>query len=100
MNAEFDKLIEFLEEKFDFEPHYKDYKYTTVEEVISESNESLKCEELGDYRNNIKEQIKVLEKYKDNYAIFGHDWSFPYGICLGYFIFDKDFNYIDVVICT
>ena len=103
MNSKFEELIDFLTDKFDFEPLDGEYTYETIKETIENNYKSLEVEELGDYRNTIKEQIKELEKYKDKdyYTMFGHDWNFPMGlICLGYVIFDSDFNYVDFIICT
>jgi hypothetical protein len=102
MNNKFEELIEYLTDKFDFEPLDGKYEYETIKETIEQNYKSLKCEELGDYRETIKEQIKELEKYKDEkyYTMFGHDWNFPMGICLGYVIFDSDFKFVDFIICT
>lgn len=100
MNSKFDELIEFLEEKFNFTTQDDKYEYETVEEAIEGSYRALEEKELDNYQDEIKETIKELEKYKDKeyYAMFGNDWN-TIGLCLGYVIFDKDFNYIDFVIC-
>ena len=45
-----------------------------------------------------KDCMIIVDKDKEYYAMFGNDWN-TIGLCLGYVIFDKDFNYIDFVIC-
>jgi len=100
MNSKFDELIEFLDEKFNFTTQDDKYEYETVEEAIEGSYRALEEKELDNYQDEIKCTIKELEKYKGKqyYSMFGNDWN-TIGLCLGYVIFDKDFNYIDFIIC-
>ena len=98
MNDKLEQLIDYISDKFDFEP-VDNCDIQTIEEEIDNIQNGLNEEELRDSWDSMKETIEDLNKFKDKEykCIFCTDWS-NFFISHVYVIIDKDFNYIDSVI--
>jgi hypothetical protein len=97
MKNKLNKLLEYIDEEFEFEP-ILDYKVCSIEEEMQNVKEGLKDEELKDSWDSMEESIKDLEKFKgkEYSCIFCTDFS-SFFIGHAYVIFDKDFKYIDKI---
>ncbi|AQS04014.1 hypothetical protein [Clostridium beijerinckii] len=93
-----DDLEEFIDEKYDIEfANDKIYgEWITIEQGLESSYKALKELELKDSWDEIKKEIKFLEKYKGNnyqmkYALNGI-WSQGWVVCK---IENDDYKFVD-----
>ncbi|GAA0768681.1 hypothetical protein GCM10008908_09320 [Clostridium subterminale] len=95
-----EKLEEYIMNEYDMEFLNDEIigKVNTIEQQIANNNRALQEVELKDSWEDIKSNIRELEKYKDRglfckYAV--HMDSCLWG--QGYVIFDQDYRFIDFV---